>query len=465
MPNILIRRTSPKLASMVAFIALMVFLPLLLLAAYQTATIISRAVGTPANIAVDTKATLEGITTDWYHAFAQGGEESTNMLSPVASQVRSLSPKRIRLDHIYDLYNVVGRSGSNLTFDFSRLDQAIDTITSVGARPVLALSYMPQVIARDGNITNPPKDWNEWALVVQKTIEHVSGEKGISGVYYEVWNEPDLPQFGKWGLSGDKNYLTLYRWAATGAATARGVSGFYLGGPATTGLYKSWVLALVGSGNRVDFLSWHSYQYDPRRFDDDQRNIISWLLPYPSFTLIPKLITEFGFTGDKSKLYGSTFAAAHTAAVIRQLISQKPTYLFSFQLKDGPGQTAGDGWGLLTHEANGQTAKPRYWVFNFIDAMAGTRLALTGEGTWVTGFASTKGNVMRVLLVNFDANGAHTENIPVTFNNLDPGNYSWRERFLFGRNVSFAEAVTGTSLSKQVYMPAQSIVILELTKL
>ncbi|MCL4360259.1 hypothetical protein M1555_03345 [Patescibacteria group bacterium] len=461
-------RITPKVTSVVSFIAILIFLPLLLLATYQTVTLISRAAGVPASIIVDTKSSLEPITTDFYHAFAQGGEEATNMLAPVESEVKSLHPGFIRIDHIYDLYHVVGKSGSDLTFDWTKLDETVDTIRATGATPMLSLSYMPEAIARGGSIINPPTDWNDWALVVERTIEHFSGKgnKNLSNVHYEVWNEPDLAQFGKWGLSGDKNYLTLYRYAALGAGRAEDVNRFALGGPATAGLYKNWILALVRSGNRLDFLSWHSYLPNPKQFDDDQRNIISWLLPYPRYTLIPKMITEFGFSGDKSTLYGSPYAAAYTAAVIRELISQHPAYLFSFQLKDGPGQESGNGWGLITHESNGAKAKPRYWVYDFIDRMAGTRLALSGEGSWVTAFATKKDGTYRILLVNFDASGRHVETVPVTFANLDPGTYTYRERQLFGRTVETHDVVAGSvqDLQKMVYMPAQSVMILELTK-
>ena len=457
---------SSKTTSLVTLIALLVFLPLLLLATYQTVILISRAAGTPAKITVDTKVTLGPVATDFYHAFSQGGEEATDMLAPVADQVRALKPKLIRLDHIFDAYDMVGRSGSSLTFNFDKLDRSVDTIVSTGAKPLLVLSFMPPVIAAGGSRINPPNDWNEWALVVQRTIEHYSGKNGknLSGIYYEVWNEPDLAQFGSWKYSGEKNYLTLYRYAAIGAKNAQNTNRFFLGGPSTTGLYKSWILALIQSGNRVDFLSWHSYLPDPKRFDDDQRNLISWLLPFPNYTLIPKLITEFGFTGDKHKAYGTMYAAAHTAAAVRQLIQGGPTYAFSFQPKDGPGQEDGSGWGLITHETNGKKPKPRYYVYNFLDTMAGTRLAVSGEGTWVTGFATTRDNVIRLLLVNFDRSGSHTENVPVTFTNLDPGTYTYRERFLLGRDVSFKETVTEISLSKQIFMPAQSVAILELTK-
>lgn len=460
------KTVSPRVSSLISLIALLVFLPLLVVAVYQTVTLVSRATGKPANIVVDTTTVLGSVNTDFYHAFAQGGEEATDMLAPITNQAIQLKPRIIRLDHIYDYYDVVGRDGTNLSFNFSKLDAAVNTILSVGAKPLLSLSFMPPVIAWEGKVINPPHNWDEWALVVQKTIEHYSGksEKNITGAYYEVWNEPDLEQFGKWKLSGEKNYLTLYRYAALGAGRTRNVNTFYLGGPATTGLYKNWIIALVASGYRLDFLSWHSYLSQPKRFGEDQRNLISWLFPYPNHILLPKLITEFGFSGNKDKRYGSTYAAAYTAAVIRQLIAGGPNYLFSFQLKDGPNQESGDGWGLITHESRGKNPKPRYYVYSFLDTMAGERLNLTGEGTWVTGFASRRGQTIRTLLINFDARGSHAENVPVTFTGLEAGAYIYREHFLLGRNVTFKENVASGSLSRQVYLPAQSVAILELTK-
>ncbi len=464
--SFVMRQASGRTTSVISFLGLIIFLPLFIMAIGSTITILTRASGTPANIVVDTSTRLEPIKTDFYHAFAQGGEEQNDMLQSIAADVKALRPQTIRIDHLYDSYQVVGRDGNGLTFDWTRLDAVVNTILSTGAKPVLALSYMPNVIAKDGVIINPPNDWNEWALVVQKTIEHFSGKGGrnLSGIYYEVWNEPDLAQFGSWKLGGEKNYLTLYRYAAIGANNAQNVNPFLLGGPSTTGLYKNWIIALAESGNRVNFFSWHSYLSDPEQFAADQRNIISWLVQYPSYTLLPKLITEFGFTGSKSNGYGTMYGAAHTAAVIRQLISGGPTYLMSFQLKDGPNQSDGSGWGLITHDDNGLKKKPRYSVYSFIDTMAGTRMQLTGEGSWVTGFATIQNDVMRVFLVNFDSKGSHTEQVPVKFTKLAPGTYKLRERFLFGRDVTKPYTVEEDSLTTDIFMPSQSIGILELTK-
>jgi len=462
--NILERNAPQKITSLISFLAALVFLPLLLFAAYQSVTLITRAVGTPANIVVDTKAVLEPIKTDFYHAFAQGGEESEDMIAPVLTEVKGLRPKFIRIDHLYDYYSVVQGSGGGMSFDFSRLDAAVNTILASGAKPVLALSYMPASIAQGGSVINPPNDWNDWATVVEKTIQHYSGkgEKNLGGVYYEVWNEPDLASFGSWKLSGDKNYLTLYKYAADGAKRVQNANWFYFGGPATTGLYKNWIMALASSGNRVDFFSWHSYLPDPKRYATDQENFITWMLPYPWHTLKPTLITEFGFTGDKSTLYNSTYAAAYTAAVIRQLISGGASYIFSFELKDGPGQT--NGWGLVGHQNAGKKLKPRYHVYAFIDQMAGSRLQVTGEGTWVTGFASVKDKTIRLLLVNFDRSGSHVETVPIKFTNLDPGNYTVRQHFLFGTDTKTQQTIPDGVFEQKLYMSTQTVAILELTK-
>ncbi len=464
--SIYIRHVSNRTTSVISLLALLIFLPLFLLAIRETVTLISRASGKPANIVIDTKSQLEPIKTDFYHAFAQGGEENNDMIASIISDVKALKPKYIRIDHLYDYYNVVGKNGDSLVFDWSRLDAYVNSITATGAKPVFALSYMPSVIAKDGVIINPPNNWNEWATVVQRTIEHYSGksERNMTGIMYEVWNEPDLAQFGSWKMGGDKNYLTLYRYASIGANNAQNSNTFSLGGPSTTGLYKTWIIGLVNSGNRVNFFSWHSYLSDPVRFATDQRNLVSWLLPYPKYTLLPKLITEFGFTGSKSQGYSGTFGAAHVASVIRQLISGGPTYLFSFQLKDGPLQSDGTGWGLITHDDNGLKKKPRYYVYNFIDAMVGDRLRLSGEGTWVTGFSSIRDSVIRTLLINFDATGNHTETVPITFVNLDSGNYTVKQRFLVGRETTTDISVTESSFSTTITMPAQSVVLLEITK-
>jgi hypothetical protein len=316
---------------------------------------------------------------------------------------------------------------------------------------------MPQAIAKDGNITNPPNDWNEWARVVRETIEHYSGKTGknLTGVYYEVWNEPDLGQFGGWKTYGNKNYLVLYSYAAGGADSARNVNTFYFGGPATTALYKDWITSLIKTGYRLDFISWHTYNADPKRFSEDQQRAAEWG--------IPTLITEFGFTGNKDERYATTYAAAYTAAVVRQLITDPPSALFTFELKDGPGVTT-NGWGIVPHESAGEHPKPRYHLFPLLDELSGTMLQVSGEGTWVTAIASTRSGTIRTLLINFRPDGNHSENVPVTFMGLAPGDYSFRQHQLLGPDATIRVTIPATAWQTTIFMPPNAVTLLSLTK-
>lgn len=458
-------RTSgtPQIGAVIVFL---VVTALFMYIGNRAFTLITKATVVPANINVYTQNKGSPINADLFRAFSQGGEEPTNMFTAISEDLAVLKPSLIRVDHIYDHYDIVTKSGETLVYNFSRLDEVVDSIRSAGAIPVFSLSYMPPVIAQGGNVTNPPNNWDDWSSVVQATVEYYSGKDGrnISGIYYEVWNEPDLGIFGQWKLSGAKNYITLYKHAAMGAARATNTNQYYLGGPSTTGLYKDWIVALLESGARVDFLSWHSYIEEPARFTQDWNNIAEWLSAYEGRENLELLITEFGFTGSKDKRYSTNYAASYTASVVRQMLNTDIDHLFTFQLKDGPGQTNGDGWGIIEHEQDGKRRKPRFYLFQYLNLMPGSRLAMEGEGTHVTGFATNKDNTYRILLSNFDSSGTHSENVPLALWGLPEGSYSYRERILMGRDIKATVEISGSNYQRNIYMPDQSVALIELEK-
>lgn len=218
-----------------------------------------KAVGTPASIVVQNGFPGDDVHIERFFMFSQGGVVTDDIFLPVLKDIQVLNPRMIRIDHIYDGYTVVKKTASGLVYDFSRLDRVVDAITATGSVPMLSLSYMPPAIARDGNILHVPETWDDWSQVVFQTISHYSGilGKNIPDIRYEVWNEPDHAQFGGWKPYGRKNYLDLYHHASLGAGRVTNAAKFYLGGPSTTALYKNWITALVKSGDRVDFLSFH----------------------------------------------------------------------------------------------------------------------------------------------------------------------------------------------------------------
>lgn len=427
---------------------------------------IGKAKGVGANITVDAEAVLGDMPKPWRN-LAQGGEESDLMLDDVTEQMKALRPEYVRIDHIYDMYGVVSKNGGQLTYDWSRLDRAVETITATGAKPMLSLSYMPTAISR-GDITDLPKDWQEWQQMVKATVEHYSGRgnRNISGVIYEVWNEPDL--FGNFKTYGDKNYLTLYKQAVLGASSARGVNGFKIGGPATTGLYKNWLDSFLDfcqqNNLRLDFYSWHRYSTNLEQYEKDVQQIETWLQQHPEMANLELYITEWGHNSELDAGYDGSFGAIQTIAAARVMMSRVDR-AFVFEIKDGPGNEKYWGrWGLLTHEKFGQpTAKPRYFALQLLNSLGDERVSLSGEGTWVRGIAAKKGSTIQVLLVNYDPSGKHTEAVPIKFENLPAGTFNYKRSDFLGSSRTQQITTMGREWTTTEYMKANNALMLELS--
>src|SRR3989344_2204392 len=130
-----------------------------------------------ANIIIDSKKT-RGPVPDRWKALAQGGEEiGVRMLANVTTQISALYPRYIRIDHIYDYYDVVSRNNTgNLQFNWQKLDETVCDIFQTGAKPFFSLGYMPPVMSEDGSLVSRPIRWEEWSLLVQRTVERYSGK-------------------------------------------------------------------------------------------------------------------------------------------------------------------------------------------------------------------------------------------------------------------------------------------------
>ena len=427
-----------------------------------------RASGETANLKVDVTGIIGPMPRPWRN-LAQGGEDHAWRIAPIQSQVNALHPRNIRLDHIYDFYDIVGGGPGNLTFDFSKFDLVLDDIKATGATPYIALSYMPPAISK-GDIVDAPINWNDWQLVIQRTIEHISGTRKTPNVIYEVWNEPDL--FGGWKYYGDKNYLTMYSYAAYGAANARGTLPFKFGGPATTALYKNWFTALAKHATinnlRFDFFSWHHYTYNVDDYKKDMIEVRSWIRDFPQ--LEPTLefhLTEWGHDSNNHAGYDSRYGAAHTVAGAIEMVGVIEN-AFVFEIQDGndPAGTAAWGrWGLLQHNDHGASAKPRYWGLRMLDRIGKQRLQLLGKGSWVKALAaiSDQGNP-QVIIANYDLKGQHAETVPLTFTNITPGAYTLSKEFLSGGKNSEQVATSEAAIQFMIPMQVNDVALVELVK-
>jgi hypothetical protein len=441
----------------------------------------SQASSVKANIVVDVDKTSGPFPNRW-KALAQGGEESgVRMLESVTSKVSGLYPKYIRLDHIYDFYNVVTRNSSNnLVFDFSKLDETVCDIYHTGARPFFSLGYMPPTMSDDGSLIGKPKNWNEWSFLVQKTVEHYSSKRSVlpcgaledfwkTDIYYEVWNEPDLESFGKWKYTGAKSYSDLYFYSAKGAQQAQDILPYKIGGPVTTALYKNWIQKfldyVIANNLRIDFISWHHYSKKTNDYTQDIINLNKWLgedPKYDRYENLPKIISEWGYDSEKNPIADTEVGAAHTIASLRNLINAGLELSFLFEIKDGPTLS----WGILTYQGQ---EKPRYKALKLLNALEGNQIIIEGEGTNVSAIASVNDDKTVLVLTNYDEFGRNYEAVPVNFKNLVGKNYKLTKTFLDGRSevsLNLKPTIGELKLNgeKAIIMPANTIVALELFK-
>jgi len=410
--------------------------------------------GTLANIVIDTQNVGSNLSPALWQNLAQGGEEPTDMIKPIISQLRLLRPQLIRVDHLFDYYKVDKGNGN---YDFSRLDEVVDSIIKTGAKPLLSLSYTPD--------SKEPSDWNQWNNLVKATAHRYSVEKNISGIYYEVWNEPDL--FGGWHYAKSPNYSTLYINSARAVADGAKGATYKVGGPATTGYYNNWVKSLFANASKnkvpLDFISWHKYTKNISDYLKDFDDLNKILSDYPEYFDIERLITEIGPSSDPDIWYDNELSGIHLISLCTQL-SGKIHRLFSFEAIDGPSPRSdkSTGWGIITHD--GKT-KPRYHALLFLNQISGPRLPSSGDGSWVTSFSTKKGSTIQSLIVNYDPIQKHSETTPIIYQGLSPGQYQIKITPYQGKSRQKTITVASSTYTESLYLEPNTSFILELSPL
>lgn len=438
------RKAFPILLLIPTLFLIVYFLPKIILDLRKSAA------GTKANIVIDTQNPSGKITGTLWKNISQGGEENSDMIKPVINQLRNLQPQLIRIDHLFDYYQV---DQGNNQYDFSRLDAAIDSILATGAIPMLSLSYTPD--------SDEPSSWDQWDNLVTATAHRYSVEKNISGIYYEVWNEPDL--FGNWHYAKNPNYLTLYSHTSRAVVKGASPSQFKLGGPAITAYYSNWIKALFKhaavNNLRLDFISWHKYSSNPDDYLKDFDNLNQILSDYPQFFGIERLITEIGPNSDPDPSYDNSQSGVHLISLSTKLYG-KIHRIFSFEAVDGPSPRSdkSTGWGLLTHQGQ---AKPRYYALQFLNQLQGQQLSSSGDGTWVSALSSKLNQKVQTLIVNYDSKNRHTESVPITFLNLSPGQYQLKTSQYLGKTHTKSFTVSTSTYTETIYMEPNTAYLLE----
>jgi len=115
---------------------------------------------------------------------------------------------------------------------------------------------------------------------------------------------------------------------------------------------------------------------------------------------------------------------------------------------------------VTADQQNGDTVKK---IQDLVKRLGDQQLALTGEGTWVFAVAARSANTYRVILVNYDPKGLHSEVVPVNFINLEQDSFEFRKTWLGFNNTTKEEISTSSGIiQRRISMLPNTVAFLEL---
>jgi xylan 1,4-beta-xylosidase len=378
-----------------------------------------------AHIHIRANTTL-GPTSAHQFGFSQGGEiemQTAGYFEGALKRLAPLHPRYIRIDHIFDYYHVYQKDASGqIRYEWTELDRVVDAIVASGAQPMLCLSYLPPALARR-SVYGPPSDWVAWETLVYQTVYHLNVERRLGIRYWEVWNEPNLPNF--WDGTLDE-YLQLY--AVTTRGALRADASVRLGGPTTAfsptdlkleGQFseKTWITALAryvqAQRLPLDFLSWHYYDPQPSHYVKSVQLHQQWLAEQGMN--VPLWLTEWNRSGPPSPSLDTEETAAHAAAVIATLAETPLTQALFFEVIDNSKQWEGR-WGLM--RADGKL-KPVFNTFRLANELRSERLASQSDHPNVYALAARNGSTLSVLIAHL-ATGRAALPVTLSITGLSP---------------------------------------------
>jgi hypothetical protein len=157
-------------------------------------------------------------------------------------------------------YDQVSGTATNLQYNFSSIDGLVSSWKRAGTHPLFAFTYDPLPLQPNTAANawkNVPDNLGSWSNVNTAYAAHLLNSQHIPGIFYEQWNEPDLPDGngGKVFFNGNQtDYGHVFQYGQTGVRA--GAPDALVGGPAVaydlTYLDPIWPL-------HPDFVSIHAY--------------------------------------------------------------------------------------------------------------------------------------------------------------------------------------------------------------
>ena len=353
---------------------------------------------------------------------------------------RELGFRHVRFHGLLsDDFRLVVRDGNKHFYSFFNCDQVFDFLLSIGMRPFVELSFMPNALASgaktvfgyEGNIT-PPRDYKEWSKLIDAVVSHCSdryGRKAVREWFFEVWNEPNLSAF--WAGT-QRDYFKLYRHTA--AAIKNIDPSFRVGGPATA--KSEWIEEFVAFCDRndvpADFITTHYYPTDGYEKEQEtelqlfksQRGIMRQVAEDTKRHAAgrPVYYTEWNASSDqRNPLHDEPYNAAFVASTVMEangLVEGYSFWTFSdiFEEHYLPSTPFHGGFGLLTLHG---IPKPSYRAFEILHDLGNEQSLVDGLHETVDCSLVQKDSSLTILLTNHTTPGhtIETEQLEIRLDN------------------------------------------------
>jgi xylan 1,4-beta-xylosidase len=308
-----------------------------------------------------------------------------------------------------------------LIYSFFNVDQVMDFLLTIGMRPFVELSFMPQTLASgpetvfryQANIT-PPKNYKEWETLIHRLTQHWVDRYGLEEVrqwFFETWNEPNLEAF--WTGSRE-DYFKLYRHTVEAIKSVD--ASLKVGGPATA--QTAWIEDFLEYCQQhhlpVDFVTTHYYPTDA--FSNNEAETEKKLASAPRDVMrqqaekakrqardLPVYFTEWNISSDpRHSLHDEPFAAAYATHIlmsVQGLVDNYSFWTFSdiFAENYFPSIPFHGGFGLLNLHG---IPKPAYRAFQLLHQLGDEQLEVGGQHDTVEVWAIRKENQLTLLATN-----------------------------------------------------------------
>jgi len=196
--------------------------------------------------------------------------------------------------------------------NFRMLDEAFQLLLDNGVNPVVGFNFMPKKMAvsdidvfKTGS-SAPPRDYNEWELLVSSLTQHLIEHFGVDVVKkwdFESWNEPNLNYF--WKDANKDEFFKL--WAITYKAIKSVNSEIRIGGPSTA--RAEWIPDFIEFSRKnncePDYIIVHIYNNDSEfaalsPFDGPQTDKINHSPHYVAAVVkgARKQMNDLGYKGE-----------------------------------------------------------------------------------------------------------------------------------------------------------------------